>query len=138
MIGVSANSIRVPTKIPNVNVVPMKAPTCPLCSYSTVPGAFTAQSVDKYPLVNAKHAMFKIMNQSEIKSQLGPISNAIITMVARKMTLEAVKIFTALQEMSNLWYPAIFLPTVSQTENIVFMNRMYQLIEFCSPSKSFK
>ncbi len=66
-----AKAIKEPISIPKVIVVPMKAPTCPRSSTETVPGAFTAQRVDAYPLVKANKQVFEMQNQSEQNNQSG-------------------------------------------------------------------
>lgn len=115
-----------PSRIPIVIVVPMKAPTYPLCSIVTVPGALTAHKVDTYPFVNAKAIILKILNHDDWKSHIGPTSNATSKNVKTKITLASDSIFIVMPSRSNVFRPPIFLPTVSITLNTEVINKLNQ------------
>ena len=70
--GVIAKAITAPRKMPNVMIMPINPPTYPLFSDSTVFGAFTAHSVDTYPLENANSTILSKMNQSDLNNHEGP------------------------------------------------------------------
>ena len=72
--------------------MPMKPPTCPLASPSTVIGALTAQRVLTYPFVMENRIRLRMINQSEEKIPAGGTSNEIRRHVTRKRVLKMERI----------------------------------------------
>ena len=71
-----------PNMMPPTRAGVIKFPTSPSSCYSTCSGSLTMQRDDHQPLVKANTDMLRILNQSELNSQLGPTSKAVNKNVA--------------------------------------------------------
>ena len=116
-----------PSMIPVEMVIPMKAPTCPFCSPSTVPGALIAHRVLRYPFEKANRSMSKILNQSEFHRASGEIYQVVNMKVPTNMTLAIERMIVILSEIKNVGIPPIFLPIVSPMLKIVAQMSTNQL-----------
>lgn len=113
---------REPVTIPVEMVIPMKAPTWPLASPSTVCGAFTAHKVLTYPFVIENSARLRITNQSEEKRAAGATSKLIRRKVTKKIVRKAELILMTRLLRRRQETPPMYLPIVSIKLKHAWMN----------------